>query len=206
MRSFAVVLSVLWAPFALAQAPASSERSSAPTAPPAAFAPPPLVLPPPSLGAPAVPMSQRLIATRASLWNNLKFDRGGVTLVDSRYATGLDVAVIGSDRAVALAHKAHSDLVTAGVLTWSGFGLILLSAVGESATALVQSPANQSSLSSTQTAIVASAAGGLLVGIILTLVGLPYQIQGTSDAVNAYNMHLVDGRLRPPSAFALPPR
>jgi len=164
-----------------------------PVSPPAAPAPPePLRL--------AVPMSQRLILVRGpSFGGSFKFDRGGITLVDSQYAGGLDLALAGSDRAVFLARQAHGDLVTGSVLTWTGVGLILVSLVGGIALAAAYAPADNGPTSPAYNAAVAGSFGGLLVGVVLDLAGIPFRVSGTQeelDAVNAYNSDLVDGRLR----------
>jgi hypothetical protein len=113
---------------------AKAQTPSAPSAPPptitSSMQSPGIPLAPPDLRL-TEPMSQRLILVRApSFWGSFKLDRAGITLVDSPNATGLDVAVAGSDRAVGLALEAHSNLVTGSVLTWTGLGVVLASAVG----------------------------------------------------------------------------
>ncbi|MHB8417239.1 MAG: hypothetical protein ACYDCL_04125 [Myxococcales bacterium] len=192
------LLLVGWSAWARAQAPV-------PPAPPG-----PLVLTPPALGGPApLPLSMRLIEIRGpSAWGGFKFDRQGVTLVDSLYAKGLDLAVEGSPRAVALAKQAHDDLVTGAVLTGTGAGALVAAVVVELG-AVLATPSNATALSTGQTAALVSAAVCLLAGAVLIAVGVPFSRSGMQDeldAVNAYNADLVDGRLLAPAGGALPLR
>jgi hypothetical protein len=150
---------------------------------------------------PSEPMSQRLILNRGPTGSGgFLLEQGGVKLLDNRYATGLDLAVMGSDRAVGLAREAHSKLVTGAVLGWTGLGLTLGSAVSLIAVAAAYAPQNTSGSSPTGLTVGLSVSvGALLVGIVLEIVGIPYQTDGQKkecDAVNAYNSDLVDGMLR----------
>ena len=149
----------------------------------------------------AEPMSRRLILNRGPTGSGgFLLERGGVLLVDSRYATGLDLAVAGSDRAVGLALEAHSKLVTSAVLGFTGLGLTLGSLVG--LLAVGGGYASQNTSGSPPTGLVvgeAVSAGALVVGIVLEIVGIPYLTEGQKkecDAVNAYNSDLVDGLLK----------
>jgi len=191
---------------AQAQVPTPQAAAPGPTYPP----PPPLVLEPPTLGMePArLPLSMRLIEIRGpSAWGTFTFDRGGVTVVNSRYVTGLDLAVAGSDRAVALAREAHGDLVTGAAFTWSGLGVIVLSALAEGVAVSALAPSSGSSSDGVLEGTLIAGSVGVLVGAILIVVGAPYTLSGNQkalDAANAYNGDLVDGRLRAPTSFALP--
>ncbi len=137
---------------------------------------------------------------------SLELDRAGVEVLDSRHATGLDLLVAGSDRAVALAREAHHNLLTGDVLTWTGLGIVVAS--GISALAFFPTTgANNGTPSSTTTAWTITFASGLAVGLVLDIIAIPFMYAGLHqecDAVNAYNSDLVDGRLQAPVPSAVP--
>ena len=152
---------------------------------------------PPRVDTWPTPMSQRLILNRGPSGAGYKLERGGLLLLDNRYADGLDLAVTGSERAVELAREAHGNLVTGAVLGWTGLGLVVASLVGGLAVAAAFPPNNGSTPTAGGVGL-GIATGGVLTGLVLELVGIPYQLAGVRlecDAVNAYNQDLVDGKL-----------
>jgi hypothetical protein len=152
---------------------------------------------------PRGPSALMLQLQAPSLWGYVfsasEVRRGGLTVVDSRVATGLDFAVAGSDRAVALALDARHDLVRGNALYFTGTGVIALSLFAELAGDLVWA-SNQpaTSAATLPVALPLACAAGVLAGAIATLVGVHFLSSGLHseyDAVNAYNADLVDGRL-----------
>jgi hypothetical protein len=191
--------------------PAVGQPAAAPLAPPIA----PIVAPPANAWPTAEslrlaePMSRRLILNRGpNGTGGFLLERGGITLVDSRYATGLDLAVAGSDRAVSLALEAHSQLVTGAVFSWTGVGLQLASLAAlialEGVTVAQYSGETPPSGISAGAGVCVAA---ILAGVILEVIGGPYSTDGQKkefDAVNSYNSDLVDGLLKPPHPSPLP--
>ncbi len=135
-----------------------------------------------------VPVSRRWDAREA-----FRVKQGEWVLVESEYATGLDLAVDGSDRAVALAQAAHRNLVTGEALKWSSLGAGLLW--------LVELAANTSNTGPAWTTGFAVGMSGLVSTGVGALIGLVFGQAGEDEevgAVRAYNSDLAAGALHPP--------
>jgi len=175
-------------------APPAQPAPPAQTARPATPPPPPEAPPPQDY-----PLSMQILQAHLSYgWNPLSVTRAGIETPNLLEATA------GSPRAQSLVHSGQNQAETGTILSISGIAVTVVTLlIGIPVLSSNQSPYNDNS------GAWAGILVGTLVGAVLAGVGSAVQSAGyhtVLEGVNAYNADLLDGRLVPPSATAVPPR
>ncbi len=126
-----------------------------------------------------------------------EIDRGGVLVLESEWATGLNRLVADSGRAEALAREAHGDLITGGSLMSVGFGLAGLSLAN------VVYLENRGG-TGPRDPLFWSALSGFLVSAVLEGLGASFWKAGKRKVINAVDAYNADVVVAPLQSSATP--